>query len=266
MDADCTVAAGEQAGWDSRPTGIEQLAGVSGRGVCVAHGLSVEVAQDDLVWCRQQHHAHFQAWCRSGVWHAVFKQMLAFYDHHQRIQWRWQALDSKSVPAPLGGQKTGPNPTDRGKYGSKRHLLVDQRGAPLAVTISAANLADSQAALTTLRALPIPRPQHRYRVHHLCADKAYDVQSIRQGAEQMGYCTHIPHRANQVQHRPSRIAADAASETPVHPARRWVVEPSHSWQNQFRSLRVRWLKKEINWLGFVDLAAGLTLYRMAIYG
>jgi transposase len=170
------------------------------------------------------------------------------------------------VPAPLGGQKTGPNPTDRGKYGSKRHLLVDQRGAPLAVTISAANLADSQAALSTLRALPISRPQRRYHVQHLCADKAYDARSIRRGAEQMGYRTHIPHRANQVQHGRSHTATDVTSEVPVHPARRWVVEPSHAWQNQFRSLRVRWLKKEINWLGFIDLAAGLTLYRMAIYG
>jgi hypothetical protein len=30
---------------------------------------------------------------------------------------------------------TGPNPTDRGKRGTKRHLLVDQKGIPLSVII-----------------------------------------------------------------------------------------------------------------------------------
>jgi putative transposase len=191
-------------------------------------------------------HAHFQVWCRNGVWHKVFQHMLKFYDHHQRIQWRWQALDSKSVPAPLGGQKTGPNPTDRGKYGSKRHVLVDARGAPLAITISAANLHDSQAALTTLRALPLAgpmqNPQRIYRIHHLCADKAYDSQFVRQGAEQMGYRTHIPHRTGTCQK--ASAAQTSASDVTArkYPARRWVVEPAHAWQNQFRSLRVRWLK------------------------
>jgi hypothetical protein len=42
-----------------------------------------------------------------------------------------------------GGALTGPNPTDRGKPGSKYHLLVDRHGIPLAVDVSAANTHDS---------------------------------------------------------------------------------------------------------------------------
>jgi Transposase DDE domain len=42
-----------------------------------------------------------------------------------------------------GGELTGPNPTDRGKPGSKYHLLTDRRGIPLAVDLSAANTHDS---------------------------------------------------------------------------------------------------------------------------
>jgi transposase len=45
---------------------------------------------------------------------------------------------------PLGGEKTGPNPTDRGKQGSKRHLVVDCQGVPLALKHSAANVHDSK--------------------------------------------------------------------------------------------------------------------------
>ena len=201
-------------------------------------------------------HAHFQSWCKQGVWLRVFRLMLAYYDRLQRIQWRWEALDSKSVPAPLGGEKTGKNPTDRGKYGSKRHVLVDARGAPLSVTISAANTHDSRCAIATLKATPINKPKKIYRVHHLCADKAYDADPIRHQAAQLGYRVHIPRRNVQ----------PAVPAHQKHPARRWVVEPTLSWQNNFRSLRTRWLKKEANWLGFNHLASSLILFRMAFYG
>jgi Transposase DDE domain len=47
---------------------------------------------------------------------------------------------------PRGGQKTGlKNPTDKGKRGSKRHVVVDRKGVPLAVIRSAANAHDSKA-------------------------------------------------------------------------------------------------------------------------
>src|SRR5919107_5894043 len=38
-----------------------------------------------------------------------------------------------------GGAETGPNPTDRGKAGTKRHVVVDRRGTPLEVCLSPAN-------------------------------------------------------------------------------------------------------------------------------
>lgn len=43
-----------------------------------------------------------------------------------------------------GGQETGPNPTDRGKLGSKRHIVVDARGIPLVILVSGANRHDSK--------------------------------------------------------------------------------------------------------------------------
>lgn len=45
---------------------------------------------------------------------------------------------------------TGPNPTDRGKLGTKRHLLTDKNGIPLSVVITAANTHDMKAAIRTL--------------------------------------------------------------------------------------------------------------------
>lgn len=40
-----------------------------------------------------------------------------------------------------GGPLTGPNPTDRGKNGSKIHLITDRNGLPLSLGISGANMA-----------------------------------------------------------------------------------------------------------------------------
>src|SRR2546423_76511 len=79
-------------------------------------------------------------WCMSGskrggsrVSSAILTEMVLFYAEQQDIGWEWQSIDSKSCPAPLGGQQTGKNPTDRGKRGTKIHILVDEHGAPLAI-------------------------------------------------------------------------------------------------------------------------------------
>jgi len=39
--------------------------------------------------------------------------------------------DGVLTKAPCRDEKTGPNPGDRGKQGTKRSVLVDERGVPL---------------------------------------------------------------------------------------------------------------------------------------
>src|SRR5262249_10166554 len=63
-------------------------------------------------------------------------------------------VDSCSVRALYGGTQTGPNPTDRAKRGSKRHLICDGQGVPLAVRLTGANRNDSQEALALVDAIP----------------------------------------------------------------------------------------------------------------
>jgi hypothetical protein len=81
---------------------------------------------------------------------------------------------------PKGGEATGPNPVDRGKLGSKYHLLVDRQGIPLAVQLSAANAHDSTYLECTVDAIPpIFGPPGKpgrppFRPEKLHADKGYD--------------------------------------------------------------------------------------------
>lgn len=50
-------------------------------------------------------------------------------------------LDTCTVRAKRGGDLTGPNPTSRGKQGSKYHIATD--GVPVACTVTAANVNDT---------------------------------------------------------------------------------------------------------------------------
>jgi hypothetical protein len=52
------------------------------------------------------------------------------------------------------GEKTGPNPTDRRKAGSKHNLIVDADGTPLNTVLTGANRHDSTQLMPLLDGLP----------------------------------------------------------------------------------------------------------------
>src|SRR3954469_15082931 len=60
-------------------------------------------------------------------------------------------VDSCSVRAKRGGELTGPNPTDRGKAGTKYHMVVATDGIPLGAVPSAANVHDTRLFSHLLR-------------------------------------------------------------------------------------------------------------------
>jgi hypothetical protein len=62
-------------------------------------------------------HRRFQEWERAGVFHEIWRRGLLEYDEVVGIDWEWLAADGAMGKAPLGGPKTGPNPTDRAKKG-----------------------------------------------------------------------------------------------------------------------------------------------------
>jgi putative transposase len=205
-------------------------------------------------------HERFQTWQQQGIWDQVFQTLVKFYRRQRRIQWRWQAVDSRSCAAPLGGSATGKNPTDRAKLGSKIHLLVDQRGAPLAIDISGANQHDKWSVQSLVFHVVVPRPGG---VQHFCADKGYDFDDVRAVVEQAGYHAHI--RRKRRRGEPPANPCPAPGEAQF-PPRRWVVERTLGWLAKRRSVRTRWCKKSPNWLAFVQLACASILCDMAVFG
>ncbi len=73
-------------------------------------------------------HRRFQEWERAGVFHEIWRQGLLAYDEQVGIDWDWLAADGAMTKAPLGGPKTGPNPTDRAKKGRSDRFSPRPRG------------------------------------------------------------------------------------------------------------------------------------------
>ena len=94
----------------------------------------------------------------------------------------------------MGGEATAKNPTDRAKRGSKIHLLVDQQGAPLAVSITKANRHDKWGAASLMISIMAKRAGGE---QHFCADRAYDSEDVHELVKEAGYTPHIKHRRRQ---------------------------------------------------------------------
>src|SRR5215211_872873 len=207
-------------------------------------------------------HERFQRWRGAGIFEKLRRRMVEYYARERGgIGWKWQAMDSKHSPAPLGGEKVGNNPTDRGKLGAKINLLVDERGAPLSVVLTGANRHDKVSAVDLIVSM-IPKRQ-AHKEQHLCADKAYDSEDLREFAASAGYIAHIKVNTRT---KGGEIPKEDDSPSKIHPARRWVVERTISWLVKRRSLRTRWSKKAENWMALIQLACAHILLNLAVFG
>jgi IS5 family transposase len=147
---------------------------------------------------------------------------------------------------PKRGAQTGSNPTDRGKSGTKRHLVVDAKGIPLAIVQSGANTHDARMMLRCIDAIePVRqvRGRPRRRPSKLHADKAYDSRALRAELRRRGIQPRIARRWIDTSERLGRY--------------RWVVERTGAWLNRFRRLRIRYERLEEIHQAFLDLGCAL---------
>ncbi len=213
--------------------------------------------------CSTTIHDRFQEWCTAGIFDAILVDMVHFYAERLGIGWQWQSVDSGIRPAPLGGAQTGKNPTDRGKMGTKIHILVDKNGAPLSLQVTGAHQHDKWSADDLIENLLIERPDPEEVEQHFCADKGYDDDDVHETVADAKYVSHIKHRRrrNEPLEEEPNIPEDQR-----HPARRWVVERTISWLGKRRSIRTRWCKKDENWRALIMFACAHILFVMAFYG
>jgi transposase len=153
-----------------------------------------------------------------------------------------------------GGPEIGPNPTDRGKAGSKHHLLTDARGIPLVAELSAANVNDG-TLLEHMVDLVVAvsggrRGRPRKRPGKLHADKAYRSRKNQALL-----------RARNIKSRVARPKLDSSERLGRH---RWVVERTLAWLHRFRRLRVRDERRGDIHEAFLHLAVALICWSCVV--
>src|SRR3954447_592559 len=145
-----------------------------------------------------------------------------------------------------GGAATGPNPTDRGKPGTKRHIITDRRGVPLGFILTGANTHDSVPFAEVLDAVPPLRGKRgrpRRRPEKLHADKASDHARCRRDC-----------RRRHIKPRIARRGIESKDRLGRH---RWVVERTFAWINRFRRLTIRYERREDIHYALTSLACSL---------
>ena len=156
-------------------------------------------------------------------------------------------IDATFVMAKGGGSEIGP--TKRGK-GMKIMAIVDRHGLPLSVSTHAANHHEVRLVQLCFDFYMIEA-----KPENLIGDRAYDSDPLDEELRNDGIEMIAPHRSNrskpptQDRRRLSRYK------------RRWLVERFFAWIQWQRRILVRWEYHAQNFLGFVQLACLVVLFR-----
>ncbi|TFV54520.1 IS5 family transposase [Geodermatophilus sp. DF01-2] len=159
-------------------------------------------------------------WIRLGVFDRLRLACLDAYDKMIGLDLDHLAVDGCTTKAPCGGECAGRSPVDRGKGGMKRSQLCEGAGVPLATVSAPANTRDDTLLPQTLDALKDFAPLPADVLVHL--DAGYDYRPCREALDERGLAGQIAHRGEPA---------------PIQVGRRWVVERTNSWLNDFGKLR-----------------------------
>src|SRR5262252_3878112 len=153
-----------------------------------------------------------------------------------------QTSASNSLTSPIG-------PTKRGK-GMKIMAIVDRHGLPLAVSTRAANHHEVRLVQLCFDFYMVEA-----KPENLIGDRAYDSDPLDHALRQDGIEMIAPHRSNQTK-PPTQDRRRLRRFL-----RRWLVERFFAWIQWQRRILVRWEYHPENFLGFVQLACLVVLFR-----
>ncbi|GGS48429.1 DDE transposase [Streptomyces violaceus] len=171
-------------------------------------------------------------WNEAGVWQRLHELLLSELRAADLLDFSRAAVDSSHIRAMKGGLATGPSPVDRGKAGSKHHLIVEAQGIPLIQAVP---------PIRGKRGQPLSRPEHLY------ADRGYDHEVYRDKARRFQITPHL-----------ARRGTGHGSGLGVY---RWVVEGAIALLHWFRRLRIRWEIRDDIHHAFVTLGCAVICWR-----
>ncbi|GAA0466147.1 IS5 family transposase [Streptomyces olivaceiscleroticus] len=139
---------------------------------------------------------------------------------------------------------------DRGRTGSKHHLITDATGIPLAATLTGGNRNDVTQLIPLLQAVPPVRGKRgrpRRRPDVVLADRGYDHDKYRRLVWVLGVKPLI-----------ARRGTEHGSGLGIQ---RWVAERAFAHVHWFRHLRIRWEIRDDIHEAFLALGCALSCWR-----
>ena len=220
--------------------------------------LKTGIAWDDLpaelgLGCGKTCRHYLKLWHEAGVWQELHAVLLAELNGAGEIDWGRALIDASFAKAPEGGEDTGPNPTDRGKSGTKHHVMTDAHGVPLSATVTAANVNEVTQVFRVLTEMPPvggkPGPK-RQKPERLQGDRGYDSEPVRRLLRWLGVTPVL-----------ARRGTGHGSGLGVF---RWYVERTISWLHSFGRLRRRLDRYTELQDAFLQIACDLICLRFVI--
>jgi len=154
------------------------------------------------------------------------------------------------------GEKRGDcvGKTKRGK-GTKLMVLADGKGTPLGILVETASPAEVKLLARTLDSVKVKRRHGERRrpdkPERLIADRGYDSNPARALLVKREIEPIIPKRKN------NRVATHQDGRKLRRYKRRWIIERTNSWLQNFRRLVARYERKVKNFEALVHLACAL---------
>jgi transposase len=134
---------------------------------------------------------------------------------------------------------------DRGRTASKRHLISEGQGLPLAAALTAANVNDYGQLLPLLDRVAV-KPGGQ-----VLADRGYDSKAVRDGISERGFEPRIARRNRPGEGRKRDSLARERS----------VIERTFAWLGAMRRLATRWERRDDLYLGFLLLGCAILCWR-----
>jgi transposase len=166
---------------------------------------------------------HLEQWAHFGLLAQVHAVLVGMLRGDPTL-----ILDTCLMRAKRGGDLTGPNPTDRGKWGTRYHIATMGDGVPVACAATAANVNDT----LVFERLFLAAFAVMARIRTVFANKGYDAEHHRDLCREFG--------AEPCIHKRGQPHGSGLGK------RRWPVERSNAWVLENKRLALRYDR-----LGFI---------------
>ena len=196
-------------------------------------------------------HRWFAKWVRDGVFEAILRDAGRCVEKHDGYRLYECFIDGTFSKARGGGDGIG---CTRVGKGVKIMVLVDARGLPVAIDTTSANPHESRLVQRLFDFMLTEEAPER-----VIGDKAYDSDELDEELAEQGIEMIAPHRENR------KLENYTQDGRPLRRyKRRWTVERTIGWIQNFRRLCIRWEKSTKLFQGFLHLGCTVLLLRAVL--